>query len=246
MIKAIAIDDERNALGVITQFANRIPGLELSETFTDPLKVVPFLYRNPDTDLLFLDIQMAKMNGLDLAKQISKGRARIILTTAYPNYALQGFDLDVIDYLLKPFSFERFDKAVNKAMSILASVAPTADTNKSIEGAKLGHEEFIFVRSDYKTIKVSLSDILYIEGTGNYVSIHTRKGKILSLQNMKTFEDQLRPFNFFRIHKSFIISIQHIDSIGKKSIFINHEEIPIGDTFRDPFNDYMKLNFKQF
>ena len=245
MIRAIAIDDERNALGVIREYSKNVPDFELLETFTDPLKTLPYLYTHPETDLIFMDIQMSKLNGLELAEQLKNGRAGIVLTTAYPDYALQGYQLDVIDYLLKPFSFDRFLHAVEKARHILKSDDQTDTSNQTTLNA---HESqhFIFVKSDYKVIKIAVPDILFIEGTGNYVAIQTTFGKFLSLQSMKNFEDELKALGFFRIHKSYIISIRHIQTISKKTVCIDDKELPIGETFKDPFNEYMQTNFKQF
>lgn len=245
MIRAIAIDDERNALGVIREYAKKIPDFTLTETFTDPLKTLPYLYQHPEINLIFIDIQMSKLNGLELVEQLKNGRASIVLTTAYPDYALQSYQLDVIDYLLKPFSFDRFLHAVIKARQLM-KVDDQAELNNQTSLNSPNSQHFIFVKSDYKVIKIAVPEILFIEGTGNYVTIQTTFGKFLSLQNMKNFEDELKPLGFFRIHKSYIISIRHIESITKKSVIVDNKELPIGDTFRDPFNDYMKLNFKQF
>jgi DNA-binding LytR/AlgR family response regulator len=241
MIKAIAVDDELNALGIIEEFSNKIPELNLIKTFTDPTKALQFTNEEVyKIDLIFLDIQMSRLNGLTLAEHLPEA-TRIILTTAYPDYALQGYEMDVIDYLLKPFSFDRFNRAVQKMILL-------KDRNEPQSGHKLKPtgDDFIFVRTDYKTQKVKIADILYIEGSGNYVTLHTPKGKILVLQNLKKFEDQLKPYQFMRVHRSFIISFNHIDSIEKGWILINNTEIPIGDSYKEGFQKFLNQNYQQF
>ena len=241
MIQAIAVDDELNALGIIQEFSKKIPDLNLVKTFTDPTKALQYTGDESNKiDLIFLDIQMSRLNGLTLAEHLPE-ETRIILTTAYPDYALQGYEMDVIDYLLKPFSFDRFERAVHKMMLL-------KDRNEIGDSQKLKPtgDDFIFVRTDYKTLKVKIADILYIEGSGNYVTLHTRKGKILVLQNLKKFEDQLKPYQFMRVHRSFIISFNHIESIEKGWILINNTEIPIGDSYREGFQQFLNQNYKQF
>lgn len=243
MINAIAVDDELNALGIIEEFSKKIPYLNLIKTFTDPTKALQYTGdKSNKIDLIFLDIQMSRLNGLTLAEHLPE-ETRIILTTAYPDYALQGYEMDVIDYLLKPFSFDRFKRAVHK-MSLLKDRQGNAEDG----GQKLipTGDDFIFVRTDYKTLKVKIADILYIEGSGNYVTLHTPKGKILILQNLKKFENQLKPYQFMRVHRSFIISFNHIESIEKGWILISGSEIPIGDSYRESFQEFLNQNYKQF
>ena len=244
MIKAIAIDDEKNALGIIREFCNRIPDIELTDMFTDPLKALPYISKHPDIELLFLDIQMTKLNGLVLAQNLPDEKPRIILTTAYPDYALKGYEMDVIDYLLKPFSFERFERSVQKARSVLNK--PTTAIEKNTVRLTPGIDDFIFVKTDYKTLKVRLAEVLYIEGSGNYVTLHTSKSKIMALQNLRLFEEQLQPYQFIRIHKSYIISVNFIDAIEKSSVWIGNNELPIGESYKDLFKEFMNLNYKQF
>ena len=243
MIKAIAIDDEKNALGIIKEFCYRIPDMELAEVFTDPLKALPYISKHPDIELLFLDIQMTKLNGMVLAQNLPDEKPRIILTTAYPDYALKGYEMDVIDYLLKPFSFERFDRSVQKVRSVLNK--PTSVFEKNMVRLTPGIDDFVFVKTDYKTLKVRLSEILYIEGSGNYVTLHTSKSKIMALQNLKLFEEQLQPYKFIRIHKSYIISVNFIDAIDKSSVWIGNKELPIGDSYKGIFKEFMNFNYKQ-
>lgn len=245
MINAIAIDDEKNALGIIKEFCSLLPSLHLIEVFTNPVKALLFISKHPEIDLVFLDIQMTKLNGLLLAQHLPEERTKIILTTAYPDYALQGYEMDVVDYLLKPFSFQRFERAVKKARSVLNKQS-SEETGKWTTFLSPNNDDFIFVRSDYKTLKVNIADIKFIEGTGNYVTLHTPKAKILVLQNMKTFEEQLRPYQFIRIHKSYIISLSHIETIEKDYVKFGTIEIPIGDSYKEAFLQFLANNFRQF
>lgn len=182
MIIAIAIDDEANALGVIGEYARDVADLDLRETFTDPIKAGAWLQRYDEALLVFLDIEMARMNGLEFIKRNSIPGMQIILTTAYSDYALQGFELNVTDYLLKPFNKDRFQSALEKVRNRISptSTVPIATSPD--------HEEFIFVRTEHSITKVSIEDILYMGGTGNYVSIQLPGGRILTLQNLRSHE----------------------------------------------------------
>lgn len=246
MINCIAIDDEINALGVIQEFVKRINDVVLEQVFTDPTKALKYITETkPQVDLVFLDIQMSRLNGLSLAQYLPKS-AHIVITTAYPDFALQGYEMDVVDYLLKPFSFERFERSVQKVRSIVMLKGKEPLPNSIYNRLMPGADDFIFVRSGYKTLKVKLAEIRYIEGSGNYVTLHTSTEKILVLQNMKTFETQLEPYQFVRIHKSFIIALNHIDTFEKNWVQINKKDIPIGESYKESFQLFLKENYKQF
>ena len=225
MITAIAIDDEPNALGVIREYARNVPELNLIETFTDPLKAEAWLELNPE-------------NGLDLIRRNRKANASIILTTAYPDFALQGFELAVTDYLLKPFAMDRFRQALEKVKN---SQQKTSEPASAPESAK---EDIIFVKSEYRIMKVSVDEIQYLEGTGNYVSLHLPSGRILSMQNMSTLEQMLKGTGFFRIHRSYIVAIRHIESVTRKSVTVAGQELPIGDSYREPFLSYIGSHYR--
>jgi two-component system, LytTR family, response regulator len=242
MIQAIAIDDEENALGIIKTYGARIDSFQLVAQFTDPIEGLKYLVEHPQIQLVYLDIQMNRLNGLDLAKSIQK-QTKIVLTTAYPDYALQGFELDVADYLLKPFSFERFERSIQK---VRALVEPSTSEKSALPKMKADQQDFIFVRTDYKTQKLRIMDITHIEGSGNYVTIYAGKTKYLVLQNMKTFEEQLLPYQFIRIHKSYIISLAHVDTIEKSSVKIGQEEIPLSESYKESFQQFLDIHYKQF
>jgi two-component system, LytTR family, response regulator len=245
MIYAIAVDDETNALGIISEFCKKIPDVVLIQTFTDPTKALHFAATAAERiDLVFLDIQMSRLNGLTLAEHLP-AHCRIILTTAYPDYALQGYELDVIDYLLKPFSFSRFERAIQKSRSILGAADRSLEAG-AVKKLSPGMDDFIFVRTEYKTLKIKIADITYIEGSGNYVTLHLIKGKVMVLQNLKKFEEQLLPYQFVRIHKSFIVSLKHIDSIEKGWVQVGDKEVPIGESYREAFQQFLNKNYHQF
>lgn len=241
MIQAIAIDDEPNALGVIREYARDISDLSLLETFTDPLRAEAFLQGKGDTDLVFLDIQMARLNGIDLLRRLQPRQVQVVITTAYPDYALQGFELDVADYLLKPFGPERFRHALEKVRQHTIATVDAADKAYRPDQRE---PEFIFVRSDYRMLKVRVDEILYIEGTGNYVSIHTAGNRILSIQNMRSLEQFLSDWGFYRIHKSYIVSIRQIESVSRKSVVVAGQELPVGEAHRDTFMEYMTRQYR--
>jgi two-component system LytT family response regulator len=228
MIRCLAIDDEPLALDVIEKHINKIPDLVLVQKCTSPLQALEIINKE-EIDLIFLDIEMSEITGIQLLKSMHK-KPLVILTTAYENYALEGYELDVLDYLLKPISFERFLKAVNKAQeAFLQKKSVQPKENTSYEGG------FIFVKSEYQMIKINLRDILYVEGLKDYVKIYCGPKPILSLQNLKGIESKLPSAYFFRVHKSFIVSIPKIDSVHKGRIKIGENEIPIGENYRDAF-----------
>jgi two-component system, LytTR family, response regulator len=242
MIKAIAIDDEENALGIIKTYGEKLPWFQLLAQFTDPIEGLKYLMEHNGIDLVFLDIQMNRLNGLDLAKSIPQS-TKIVLTTAYSDYALQGFELDVADYLLKPFSFERFERSIQKVRALLHEPNQESPAQPKM---KADPQDFIFVKTDYKTQKLRIMDITHIEGSGNYVTIHAGKTKYLVLQNMKTFEQQLMPYQFIRVHKSYIISLAHVDTIEKSSIKIGQEEIPLSESYKEALQQFLDSNYQQF
>jgi DNA-binding LytR/AlgR family response regulator len=211
--------------------------LQLIKATTNPIEALT-LVQEGNVDLVFLDVQMPELTGIQFLR-ISNGKAKVILTTAYPQYALEGYELDVIDYLLKPIAFDRFFKSVQKAQSILQPHSAAAAKSMQAEPVQQPQQDFlsdfIFVKTEHKIQKVYLNDILFIEGLKDYISIFTPAERIITLQNMKKMEDALPPRHFTRVHKSYIVSINKIDSIERSRIFIKDKIIPVGDTYRDEF-----------
>lgn len=235
MIKCIIIDDEPLAVKLLKDYVSQVPDLELVLATSDVFAALHAV-REQDADLVFLDIQMPELTGIQFMK-ILNGDCKVILTTAYEEYALQAFDYDVVDYLLKPFSPERFITAVNKARERIKA-QPPINTGMASTAAP----EFILVKSEYKIIRIDLQQILFLESLRDYVAIHTStEGKILTLQSLKSFEDVLPEKDFIRVHKSYIIAVNRINSIEKKKIVINTTYIPIGETYLERFRERFSL-----
>lgn len=230
-LKCIIIDDEPLPIVLLTDYIQKTPFLQLAGAYTNPLEALDALRRN-NVDLVFLDIQMPELNGVEFVQFISE-RSKIIFTTAYPNYALQGFELNVLDYLLKPISFERFLKAVNKANQVTPEGA--VPNGASLLSSASPPSDVLFVKVEHKIIRVLTTDILYIEGLKEYVAIHTREKKIITLQSMKKMEEILPPTHFFRIHKSYIVAFDKIDFIERNRVFVNTRPLPVGETYKDSF-----------
>lgn len=230
-INCIAIDDEPLALTKLEGFICRIPELKLTRTFDNTIDANGWLREN-STELIFLDIQMKPLTGLQFLESTGTS-ARIIITSAYDEYALKGYELNVTDYLLKPFSFQRFVQAVNKALDYYSD-----KTN-----AKPAHENegYIFVKTEYRLEKVDLSDILYIEGMKDYLRIICKGKKIMTLQSFARLEESLPSKNFCRVHKSFIVSIDKIRSIERGVIIIADQRIPISNTYKETFFSKIKM-----
>jgi two-component system LytT family response regulator len=236
MIRCLIVDDEPLALHVLEDYISKIPFLQLIKATTNPIEALSFV-QDKQVDLVFLDVQMPELTGIQFLR-IANGKAKVILTTAYSQYALEGYELDVIDYLLKPIAFDRFYKAVQKAQAVLQPAQATAQPIQP-EPAQPKQQDllsdFIFVKTEHKIQKVYLNDILFIEGLKDYISIFTAAERIITLQNMKKMEDALPTKYFIRVHKSYIVSINKIDSIERSRIFIGEKIIPVGDTYRDEF-----------
>jgi two-component system LytT family response regulator len=217
----IIIEDEPLALQRTLGFVNKIPFLDLCGTFDNALNGLAYLKSNK-VDLLFLDINMDELSGIELLES-SKIDSQVIITTAYQEYALKGYELNVTDYLLKPFTFERFLKAVNKAQENLAQTKPDSQT------------EFIFVKTENRLEKINISDILFIEGMRDYRRIHTVNKRIMTLQNFSELEKMLPSNLICRVHKSYMVSINKIESIERSRIKISDQIIPVSETYRELF-----------
>jgi two-component system, LytTR family, response regulator len=235
MIRCVVVDDEPYARQLLTEFISKVPNLKLEGAFSSALAALPVLSKK-SIDVLFLDIQMPDISGIDFLKTLDK-RPLVIFTTAFAEYALEGFELDVADYLLKPFDFSRFLKAVNKLSQKLESPPPPQSSDASTP-----KKDFIFVKDGTRLVKVNLSEIKFIKGTREYVTIVTPGSKIMSLQSMKALEEEL-PENFIRVHNSFIVNITCINSIAKNEIEIGDEIIPIGITYKKSFFEKIRTFF---
>lgn len=220
MIKAIAIDDEPLALKIISHFCGEVDFIQLEKTFTKPSEAIKHLKKFP-VDLLFLDIQMPSKNGLDFYKMLQQ-ETMVIFTTAYSEYAVEGFNVNAVDYLLKPFSFERFQIAVQKAQ------------NEKNFRQSISVQTQLLIRADYKLYKIDFEDILLIEGLDDYIQIHLKdKTKIVARLSMKNILEKLPLALFMRVHRSYIIPVKKIKFIQNKNIQIEDFVIPIGETYKD-------------
>ena len=243
-MNCIAIDDEVLALKKIKRYAEKIDYLNLLGTFDNALSTFSFLREN-HIDLIFLDIQMDEFTGIQLLETI-KDPPYVILTTAFDEYALKAYELDVIDYLLKPIPFERFVKAVEKVYARFLKDSQLHNKNSRLEIVPLqpNKPDYTFVKSGNKTIKMYFNKILYIEGMRDYLQIHTEDSKIMTLLNFKTIQDLLDPEKFIRVHKSYIVAVNKIDYIENNAIKIRDKLIPVSSSYKIAFNTLLsKKNF---
>lgn len=226
MLRCIAIDDEPLALELLADNIGKVPYLQLVAGCDDPIKALQLL-QTQEIDLVFVDIQMPGLTGLQLIQSLTK-KPMFILITAYEKYALEGFNLDVIDYLVKPVSLERFIKACNKAQEWhqLKQAGPAQQP---------AEQDFFFIRADYSLVKVAYADVMWVEGLKDYVAIHLHSTAkpLIARVSMKSVEEQLPAPAFLRIHKSYLVSTRHITAVRKHTVFIGTRELPVGDAYRD-------------
>jgi len=231
MINCVIIDDEPLAREGIAQYVGQADFLHLVDTCENPVELVKIMEEHR-VDLLFLDIQMPKMNGIDFLRIVQKP-PMVIITTAFQSYALEGFQLNVLDYLLKPITLDRFLKSANKAkdyhnLLTRADMAPGASPSKDASPV-----DYFFIRCGSKYEKIHFADILFVEGMQNYITIYTRKGKYVTLLYLKNLEDNLDKQAFIRVHKSYIVSIDKIEAIEGNEIFIQSHRVPISRNYRE-------------
>ncbi|RZL06034.1 MAG: response regulator transcription factor [Pedobacter sp.] len=224
-IRTAVLDDEPLAVELLSDYVNKTDGLTLVEASTDVYKVLKLVQQN-EIDLLLLDIQMPELTGIQFMKIIGNS-CRVIITTAYSEYALDGYEFNVLDYLLKPISYERFTKAIKKL-------------DQSLSGREVSSSpkpDHIFIKSDYKLVRIPLADILYIESLRDYIAIHTTTSpqKIMSLESLRNMESLLPPAEFMRVHKSYIVAMQKISFVERNRVVINEQYIPIGESYQAKF-----------
>jgi two-component system, LytTR family, response regulator len=231
LINCIVIDDEPLAISKLEGFINKVPDLKLIRTFDNAIEAIGWLKENK-TDLIFLDIQMEQLTGIQFL-EATGSVSRVIITSAYDQYAIKGFELNVTDYLLKPYSFMRFVQAVNKVMEYYSKKPD--DQNIST-----GADSFIFIKTEYRFERVDLNDILYIEGMKDYLRIICTSKKIMTLQSFAKIEESLPSKNFCRVHKSFIVAIDKIKSVERGVIIIADRRIPVSNTYKESFYSKIK------
>lgn len=237
MIRCIAVDDEVYASNILADYIKKVPFLELAGTTTSPIEAINWVQEGK-VDLVFLDIQMPELTGIQFLK-ICGNKCKVILTTAYPEYALEGFEHDVIDYLLKPIPFDRFFKAVNKvqAQQPINTTLPATDAQPTQASVAAPVPDYMFVKGESKNkfLKVAYSDILYVEGLKNYVSIYLPGQRLVTYQSLTDLAEQLPQPPFFRVHRSYIISIDKVSIVDGNSVYILDKSIPVGETYREGF-----------
>lgn len=242
MINCIIIDDEPLAGQLLAAYAERTPDLNVLSTFSNPIEALHFLGEH-SVDLLFLDIQMPELTGIQLMK-ITKGKYQIVLTTAYEQYALESYEFDVADYLLKPISLDRFLLAVEKVKGRLATTNSTINTEESKVPTTEGEvpalsaspqKDYLFIKSGHKTVRLNLVDIIRLESMSNYVTIYTPTEKIMTLENMTQLAEWLPETEFVRVHRSHLVALSKIDFVERNRIVIGETYIPISDSYKDDF-----------
>lgn len=226
--KCLVVDDEPLARDLIRSHVEKLENFEIVAECSDAIQAFQAL-REHQTDLIFMDIQMPQITGIDFLKTL-KHPPKVIITTAFREYALDGFDLDVVDYLLKPITFERFLKAINKYYNTTQDEIQSATTSYPVANYE---EAYIYIKENKKVVKVNLNEILYIEGLSEYVQIYTQKKKIITKTSMSHMEEKLPEENFLRIHKSYIVSLGKIESFTATSIEVPGKELPIGRSYKN-------------
>jgi DNA-binding LytR/AlgR family response regulator len=235
--RCLIIDDEPLARDLMRSHISKLENFEIAGECCDAMKAMEKL-RDVKVDLMFMDIQMPQITGLEFLK-ILKNRPKVIITTAYREYAIEGFELDVVDYLLKPITFERFLKSVNKYYEQVEEENPSAPP---VNGNSNDEEPFIYVKENKRVIKLNLSEILYIEGLSEYVQIYTDKKKIITKTSMTNLEEKLPDDGFLRIHKSYIVSTSRIEAFTPHSVEVPGKELPIGRSYKNAVLDILQVN----
>jgi DNA-binding LytR/AlgR family response regulator len=242
-LNCIAVDDEPLALGLVCKFIEQTPFLSLAGRYSSAMDALKSIH-SQKIDVIFLDIQMPDLNGIELARVLGKGpeTPRIIFTTAYNQFALEGYKVDALDYLLKPFNYEEFLRAATKAYNyaeLLHKPAPTpVIAAAEVEKAD---DEYLFLKVEYQLVRIALDDILYIEGLKDYVKVHLRNSEkaLLSLTSLKALEEKLPAKRFMRVHRSFIVALDKITSMTKNSVQISKMIITVGDQYKDAFSQFV-------
>ena len=238
-MKCVIIDDEPLAVELLEDFVRKVDSLELISTFNNAIDAVSFINQN-NVDLIFLDIQMPHFSGIDFLNTIEK-KPLVIFTTAFSDYAVEGFNLGAVDYLVKPIPFHRFLKSVVRAQQVLNPSTAIQAISENTTAPEL-EQDFMFVRAEYENVKMNFSDILFIEGLKDYVKIYTIDNKFtLTLISLIKLENLLSSKGFSRIHRSYIINIKHVKSIQKNKVLISDKRIPISESYKNAFFEKINL-----
>lgn len=235
-LNVVAIDDEPLALKLVSDYIRKTPFLELIGSFENPLEASEFL-NNHKIDLIFLDIQMPGLLGTEFARMVDS-ETRIIFTTAYSQYAVEGFKLEAVDYLLKPFSYEEFLESAGRAKKRINAESAQPDSVET-------KDNFLFLKSEYKIRRINFDDILYVEGLKDYIKVYL-KGEdkpVLSLSSLKAMEEKLPSSNFMRVHRSYIVNLTQINQVDRSRIVFGKVYIPVSDQYKEKFQEFLDRNF---
>lgn len=235
-LRCIAVDDEPAALRVIEKYAGRVDSLDLVNVFRSPLKALDYLHDH-EVELIFLDISMRDLSGIQFLKSLAE-RPLVILTTAHPEYAVESYEYDVTDYLLKPIEFERFLKAVNKALSQFHRVRDVETGGGG--GPDTSGPQAITLKSGADLLRIKINDILYVQSAGNYVVFVTRRSEVMTLMPLKEAATLLPADRFRQVHRCYIVGLKHITRVGRRHLSIGDHRIPLGDLYRQGFLEAMR------
>ncbi len=242
ILNCVAIDDEPLALELISKFIEQTAFLKLTGKFSNAIEALSFINQH-EVQLIFMDIQMPDLSGMELARVLdgkkNSDQTRIIFATAYHQFAIEGYKVDALDYLLKPYSYEEFLNAATKASAYFDRLnQPEQSSNREAEKS---NPEYIFLKVEYQLVKVMLKEIAYVEAYKDYVKVHltTKPNPLLSLTSLKSMEELLPSDQFMRVHRSFIVALDHIESVSKNVINIGNQSITVGDNYKEPFLEFM-------
>lgn len=235
-IRCAILDDEPMAVALLSKYVEKISSFELVKATTNPFEILELIAQTT-IDVLFIDIQMPELTGIQMMEMLGN-KTKFVITSAYSEYALKGYEHNVVDYLLKPISFDRFYKCIQKIES-LAKEKPAPNVEVVVKNEDKP-EEFLFIKTDGKLVKINLNDLLLVEGLKDYLYLHLKNEKLIVLDTLKEFEGKLPASDFMRVHKSYIIRLDQIESIERNRVFIQKNIVPIGETYKIKFQDWVK------
>lgn len=236
-IRCAILDDEPMAVALLSKYVEKISSFELVKATTNPFEILELIAQTT-IDVLFIDIQMPELTGIQMMEMLGN-KTKFVITSAYSEYALKGYEHNVVDYLLKPISFDRFYKCIQKIGS-LAQEKPAPATPEVVAKTEEKPEEFLFIKTDGKLVKINLNDLLLVEGLKDYLYLHLKNEKLIVLDTLKEFEAKLPISDFMRVHKSYIIRLDQIETIERNRVFIQKNIVPIGETYKIKFQDWVK------
>jgi DNA-binding LytR/AlgR family response regulator len=239
-IKTVIIDDEPLAIEILVNYCQTLPEIRVLKTFTNPVEALGFIHKN-QVDLVFLDIQMPQLTGLEFIDTLAY-RPSVVFTTAYSQYAVEGFELEAADYLIKPIPYKRFLKAFNKVNPIKEETPPALPVAALQAAAAPPQDNFVFVKAEYGSVKIFVSEITYIQGLKDYLRINLTNGRyILTLSNFKSLLDKLPEKLFIRVHNSYVVNLSYVDSVQRNRVVMDATRIPISESYKKTFFERLKL-----